>query len=162
MSDNDLYRYKDADADIYLGFSTNFTFKKWNGGFVLRSNINNYVYNNVASSTGTYRNIFNPLNYLNNGSSDILNTRFSGAGDRYFLSDYYIQNASFLKMDNISLGYQVGKVLNGKASLRINANAQNVFVLTKYDGIDPEIKGGIDNNFYPRPRTFVLGLNLDF
>lgn len=162
LSDNDLYRYKDADADIYLGFSTNFTFKKWNGGFVLRSNINNYVYNNVASSTGTYRNIFNPLNYLNNGSSDILNTRFSGAGDRYFLSDYYIQNASFLKMDNISLGYQVGKVLNGKASLRINANAQNVFVLTKYDGIDPEINGGIDNNFYPRPRTFVLGLNLDF
>jgi iron complex outermembrane receptor protein len=102
------------------------------------------------------------LNYLNNGSSDILNTGFSGAGDRYFLSDYYIQNASFLRMDNINLGYQVGKVMNGKANLRINANAQNVFVITKYKGIDPEINGGIDNNFYPRPRTFVLGLNLDF
>lgn len=162
ITDNDLYRYKDADADIFLGFTTNFTYKKWNGGFVLRSNLNNYVYNNVASSTGTYRNIFNPLNYLNNGSTDILNTGFSGAGDRYFLSDYYIQNASFLRMDNINLGYQVGKVMNGKANLRINANAQNVFVITKYKGIDPEINGGIDNNFYPRPRTFVLGLNLDF
>lgn len=162
LNDKDLYRYKDADADVYLGFSSNFTFKKWNGGFVLRSNLNNYVYNNVASSTGTYRNIFNPLNYLNNGSSNILETQFSGAGDRFFLSDYYIQNASFLKVDNINLGYNVGKVINGKANLRINANAQNVFVITKYDGIDPEINGGIDNNFYPRPRTFVLGLNLDF
>ncbi len=162
LSDKDLYRYKDADADVFLGFSTDFTFKKWNGGFVLRSNLNNYVYNNAASSTGTYRNIFNPLNYLNNGSRDILETGFSGAGDRYFLSDYYIQNASFLKMDNINLGYNVGKVIHGKASLRINANVQNVFVVTKYDGIDPEISGGIDNNFYPRPRTFVLGLNLDF
>ncbi|MFZ4101331.1 MAG: TonB-dependent receptor domain-containing protein, partial [Sphingobacterium thalpophilum] len=162
ITDNDLYRYKDADADIFLGFTTNFTYKKWNGGFVLRSNLNNYVYNNVASSTGTYRNIFNPLNYLNNGSTDIINTGFSGAGDRYFLSDYYIQNASFLRMYNINLGYQVGKVLNGKANLRVNANAQNVFVITKYTGIDPEINGGIDNNFYPRPRTFVLGLNLDF
>lgn len=162
LSDKDLYRYKDADADVYLGFTTNFTFKKWTGGFVLRSNINNYVYNNVASSTGTYRNIFNPLNYLNNGSRDILDTRFSGAGDRYFLSDYYIQNASFLKMDNINLGYSIGKVMKGKANLRINANAQNVFVITKYKGIDPEINGGIDNNFYPRPRTYVLGLNLDF
>lgn len=162
ISDKDLYRYKDADADVYLGFTTNFTFKKWNGGFVLRSNINNYVYNNVASSTGTYRNIFNPLNYLNNGSRDILNTGFSGAGDRYFLSDYYIQNASFLRMDNINLGYNFGGVFNQKANLRLNLNAQNVFVITKYDGVDPEINGGIDNNFYPRPRIFALGLNLEF
>lgn len=162
ISDKDLYRYKDADADVYLGFTSNFTFKKWNGGFVLRSNVNNYVYNNVASSTGTYRNIFNPLNYLNNGSRDILNTNFSGSGDRYFLSDYYVQNASFLRMDNVNLGYNFGKVFNQRANLRLNLNAQNVFVITKYDGVDPEINGGIDNNFYPRPRTFSMGLNLDF
>ncbi|MHB1178160.1 MAG: SusC/RagA family TonB-linked outer membrane protein [Daejeonella sp.] len=162
ISDKDLYRYKDADADVYLGFTTNVSFKKWSGGFVLRSNINNYVYNNVASSTGTYRNIFNPLNYLNNGSADILNTGFSGAGDRYFLSDYYVKNASFLRMDNINLGYNFGPVINQKANLRMSLNAQNVFVITKYDGVDPEINGGIDNNFYPRPRIFALGLNLDF
>jgi len=87
---------------------------------------------------------------------------FSGSGDFYYKSDYYIQNASFLRMDNINIGYEFGKVLKGKASLRANANVQNVFTITKYKGADPEIGGGIDNNFYPRPRTFVFGLNLDF
>ncbi|MES2874625.1 MAG: hypothetical protein V4708_12945, partial [Bacteroidota bacterium] len=77
-------------------------------------------------------------------------------------SDYYVQNASFLRMDNVNLGYNFGKVFNQRANLRLNLNAQNVFVITKYDGVDPEINGGIDNNFYPRPRTFSMGLNLDF
>lgn len=162
ISDKDLYRFKDPDADVFLGFNSNFNYKKWSGGFILRANLNNYVYNNVASSTGTFRNIFNPLGFLNNGSRDILSTGFSGAGDRYFLSDYYIQNASFLRMDNINLGYNFGKVIKGAADLTINANVQNAFVITKYQGIDPEINGGVDNNFYPRPRTFTLGLNLGF
>jgi TonB-linked SusC/RagA family outer membrane protein len=162
ITDKDLYRFKDPDADVFLGFNSNFNYKKWTGGFTLRANINNYVYNNIASGTGTYRNIFNPLGYLSNGSKDILATRFSGTGDKYFLSDYYIQNASFLRMDNFNLGYNFGKVIKGAADLTINGNIQNVFVITKYQGIDPEINGGIDNNFYPRPRTFTLGLNLGF
>ena len=162
ITDKDLYRYKGPDAQVFLGFNSSVNYKKWNAGFVMRANLGNYVYNNVASSTGTMRNIFNPLNFLNNGSKDILETGFEGAGTRYFKSDYYIQNASFLKLDNVNIGYTVGKVFNNAASLRLNANAQNVFVITNYDGIDPEINGGIDNNFYPRPRTFVLGLNLDF
>ena len=78
------------------------------------------------------------------------------------MSDYYVQNASFLKMDNINVGYNVGKVFNNKATLRLIENVQNVFVITNYKGIDPEIYGGIDNQFYPRPRTFVVGLNLTF
>jgi iron complex outermembrane receptor protein len=162
ITDKDLYRFKDPDADVFLGFNSNFNYKKWTGGFTLRANINNYVYNNIASGTGTYRNIFNPLGYLSNGSKDILATRFSGTGDKYFLSDYYIQNASFLRMDNFNLGYNFGKVIKGAADLTINGNIQNVFVITKYQGIDPEINSGIDNNFYPRPRTFTLGLNLGF
>jgi TonB-dependent starch-binding outer membrane protein SusC len=162
ITDKDLYRFKGPDAQVYLGFNSNVNFKKWTAGFVMRASLGNYVYNNVASSTGTLRNIFNPLNFLNNGSRDVLETNFSGAGTRYFKSDYYIQNGSFLKLDNINLGYTVGKVFNNSANLRLNANAQNVFTITKYTGVDPEINGGIDNNFYPRPRTFVLGLNLDF
>lgn len=162
ITDKDLYRFKGPDAQVFLGFNSSVNYKKWNAGFVMRASLGNYVYNNVASSTGTFRNIFNPLNFLNNGSRDILETNFSGAGTRYFKSDYYIQNGSFLKLDNINLGYTVGKVFNNSANLRLNANAQNVFTVTKYQGIDPEINGGIDNNFYPRPRTFVLGLNLDF
>ena len=82
--------------------------------------------------------------------------------NNYYLSDYYVQNASFLRMDNINIGYNVGKVFHNKANLKINANVQNAFIITQYKGLDPEVNGGIDNNFYPRPRTFVLGLNLNF
>ncbi len=162
VNQNDLYQYKGVDPKAFFGFSTNLTVKKWNAGLVMRANVGNYMYNNVASSTGTLRNIINPIGYINNGSTDYLQSGFTGSGDKFFLSDYYIQNASFLRMDNINLGYNVGNIFNKKARLRLSANVQNVFVITKYKGLDPEIGGGIDNNFYPRPRTFVLGLNLDF
>ncbi len=162
INQNDLYQYKSADPKEFLGFSTNIAVKKWSAGFVLRANFGNYMYNNVASSTGTIRNILNPIGYINNGSSDVLNTNFSGTGTNYYMSDYYVQNASFLRMDNINVGYNAGKVFNNKATLRLTANVQNVFVITQYKGLDPEIYGGIDNLFYPRPRTFVFGLNLNF
>jgi TonB-dependent starch-binding outer membrane protein SusC len=162
ITDKDLYRFKGADAQVFLGFNSNATYKKFSAGFVMRASLGNYVYNNVASSTGTLRNIFNPLNYLNNGSRNLLESNFEGSGTKYMNSDYYVQNASFLKMDNINISYTVGKVFYNSAKLRLNANAQNVFTITKYKGVDPEISGGIDNNFYPRPRTFVLGFNLDF
>jgi TonB-linked SusC/RagA family outer membrane protein len=162
VNQNDLYVYKGIDPKAFFGFSTNLIYKKWNGGFVMRANVGNYMYNNVASSTGTYRNILNPIGYINNGSSNVLESNFSGSGDKYFLSDYYVQNASFLRMDNIYAGYNAGRLFNGKTNLRISVVVQNVFVITKYKGLDPEISGGIDNNFYPRPRTFILGLNLDF
>jgi iron complex outermembrane receptor protein len=142
--------------------STGVTYKNWNAGFVLRGNIDNYVYNNVWSTVGTNRNVYNPLGWLGNTSTNLLETGFSGSGDKYLLSDYYVQNASFLKMDNVNIGYDFGKIINGKANLRASFNVQNVFVITKYEGIDPEISSGIDNNFYPRPRTYVLGLNLGF
>ena len=162
INEKDLYQYKSADPRAFFGFSTNLGYKKWSAGLVMRANFGNYLYNNRASSTGTIRNIINPIGYINNGSSDVLYTNFSGNGTNYYLSDYYVQNASFLRLDNINIGYNAGKVFNNKANLRISANVQNVFVITKYKGLDPEVNGGIDNNLYPRPRTFVLGLNLDF
>jgi iron complex outermembrane receptor protein len=147
---------------MFFGFSTNVSSGKWNAGLVARANVGNYMYNNVASSTGTVRNILNPIGYINNGSRDVLVSGFSGNGANYYLSDYYIQNASFFRMDNINVGYNLGKVFKDRANMRLSANVQNAFVITKYTGLDPEINGGIDNNFYPRPRTFVLGVNLDF
>lgn len=162
INEKDLYQYKGNNPQLFFGASSNVTYKKWTAGFVLRANVGNYLYNNVASSTGTLRNILNPIGYINNGSRDYLNSGFSGSGSNYYLSDYYVQNASFLRVDNISVGYNVGKVFNNKANLKINANVQNAFIITKYKGLDPEVNGGIDNNFYPRPRTFVLGLNLNF
>ena len=162
INEKDLYQYKGNNPEFFFGASSSLTYKKWNAGFVLRANIGNYMYNNVASSSGTLRNFLNPIGFINNGSRDYLKTGFSGDGSNYFLSDYYVQNASFLRMDNINIGYNVGKLFNNKANLRINANVQNAFIITKYKGLDPEVNGGIDNNFYPRPRTFVLGLNLNF
>jgi iron complex outermembrane receptor protein len=92
---------------------------------------------------------------------NFLETGFAGGFVNQLQSDYYVQNASFLRMDNIYVGYNVGKVFRD-ATLRLSGTVQNAFVITKYKGLDPEISGGIDNNFYPRPRTYVLGLNLDF
>jgi len=161
INEKDRYRYKSIDPKGIFGFSTNVIYKKWNAGTVLRANLGNYVYNNVNSNIGTKAAIFG-TGYLNNAYSDVLNTNISGAAAGYSLSDYYVQNASFLRMDNINLGYDFGSVINKKAHLRLNFNVNNVFVVTKYKGLDPEIGSGLDNNFYPRPRTFVLGANLDF
>lgn len=162
INEKDLYQYKGVDPRMFFGMSTNLSFGKWNAGLVARSNIGNYMYNNVASSTGTIRNILNPIGYINNGSREVLRSGFSGNGANYYLSDYYVQNASFLRVDNINLGYNVGQVFSNKANLRLSANVQNALVITKYNGLDPEMNGGIDNNFYPRPRTIVFGINLDF
>jgi iron complex outermembrane receptor protein len=162
INEKDLYRYKQVDPVVFLGVSSNFSYKKFSAGFVMRGNVGNYLYNNVNSSTATQRNIINPLRFINNASRNVLSSNFSGNGSQYYLSDYYIENASFLRMDNINIGYNVGKVFNNKADLRIGANIQNAFVITKYSGLDPEVSGGIDNNLYPRPRVYVLTIGLNF
>jgi iron complex outermembrane receptor protein len=117
------------------------------------------MYNNVKAGSGILTNVLTGQNYLNNAHRDIL---ASGFKSRQTWSDYYLENASFLRMDNLYVNYDVGSIMKGKAGLRVNFNVQNVFVITKYDGLDPEISGGIDGSIYPRPRMFALGLNLDF
>jgi len=161
VNTDDLYQYKNPDPYAFFGFTTNVTYKRWNAGCVLRANLGNYVYNNVNSTIGTRNAVFG-TGYLNNAYSDLLNTGITGTKNGYILSDYYIQNASFLRMDNANIGYDFGKIFSGRSNLRLNFNVQNVFVITKYTGLDPEIQGGVDNNFYPRPRTYTLGVNLDF
>ncbi|AMR31292.1 SusC/RagA family protein [Mucilaginibacter sp. PAMC 26640] len=162
INDKDLYLYKQPDPKYIFGFSSNVTYKSFNLAVVMRANLGNYAYNNVFSSTGTRNSVLNPLGYLNNGSTNVLESSLIGANDKNILSDYYVQNASFVKMDNASLGYNFGKVLGGSTQLSLSGNVQNVFTITKYKGVDPEVGGGIDNNIYPRPRTYVLGLNLKF
>ena len=162
INDDDLYPYKSPDPTTFLGINSNVTYKKWNAGFVARANFGNYAYNNVASNTGNTSNFLASIagGAINNGSTDVLNTGFVGraANDKY--SDYYVQNASFFRMDNVHAGYDFGDVIGHAASLRISFNVQNVFIITKYKGIDPELNNGIDNQLYPRPRTYSLGLNL--
>ncbi|HVX49548.1 MAG TPA: SusC/RagA family TonB-linked outer membrane protein, partial [Chitinophagaceae bacterium] len=161
INENDKFKGKSADPTVFMGFSTNISYKKWTLGLVMRSNINNYVYNNIYSNNGRLNQILSSA-VIGNASSSYLATHFTGISDIQLLSDYYLQNASFLRMDNANLTYNAGKIYHGRATLSVSAIVQNVFVITKYTGLDPEISSGIDNNFYPRPRIYSLGINLGF
>jgi len=158
VNDKDLYRYHSPMPDFILGFNSQFSYKKWTAGFTLRASIGNYVYNNMKANQGSLETLQYNSYELNNLSSDYLNTGFT---TRQFYSDYFVENASYLKMDNISLGYNVGKIMKG-VNLRLGAMVQNVFTITNYSGVDPEVPSGFDSQFYPRPRTISMNLNLDF
>ena len=160
INQDDLTKTKSAVPDVFIGFSTNVNYKRFSAGFVLRSSLGNYLYNNIYSAAGNQLQLLGN-SVLYNGSANYLETQFYGNSNN-LLSDYYIQNASFLRMDNLAFGYDVGNILRKKATLRVNAAVQNVFVWTNYPGLDPEIGWGVDNNFYPRPRIFTLGFNLHF
>ncbi len=152
----DYYRYKSPEPTVMIGFTTSVAYDRWNFSTVLRSNLGNYMYNNVFSGGGTFQP--SSVSFVGNVHRNYLETGFVNS---QFFSDYYVENASFLRMDNFTVSYDFGKVFNNKANLRATGNVSNVFVITKYRGLDPEIAGGIDNNFYPRPRVFSLGFNLD-
>ena len=160
IDSNDRRIYKQAAPKVLLGFGSNLSYSRVSLAFSLRANIGNYVYNNVDSGLGNYQNIVGLPTVVSNVTRDANNTGFLNSSQARYSSDYYIQNASFLRMDNATLGYNVGKVLSGKGSLRLSAAVQNVFVITKYTGLDPELPNGVDNNIYPRPRTYTFGLNL--
>ncbi len=162
VTDADRYFYKKPASDFLFGVNTSLTYKKWNMGIVGHAMLDNYLYNNFNSNKGTLRATKDPLYYISNISPNYYDTKFS---NMQYLSDYYIENASFFRLDNINVGYNVGKIFkSGESNLRIQANVQNVFVITKYSGLDPENASstGVDNVIYPRPRTFSLGFNLDF
>ncbi|MNK64999.1 Vitamin B12 transporter BtuB [compost metagenome] len=158
ISPSDFKKGKQADPKVFLGFSNNLSYKKWNLSFTLRANLGNYVYNNNFSQSGNLTQILGTAIILN-GSPNYLTTNFKG---QQLLSDYYVQNAAFLRMDNVNLGYSFGQLFKSKASLQLTGSVQNVFVVTKYKGLDPEVASGVDNNIYPRPRVFSLGLNLNY
>jgi iron complex outermembrane receptor protein len=160
INQSDLYKGKSAVPKVFMGFSTNVNWKRFSAGFVMRANIGNYVYNNNYSQTGTQAQILGSA-VLYNASTSYIDTKFAG-NSQELLSDYYIQNASFLRMDNLNFGYNVGKFYRDAAQLRLSLNIQNVFTITKYTGLDPEVSSGIDNNIYPRPRVISLGIHLDY
>jgi iron complex outermembrane receptor protein len=159
INDSDKRIFNNPNPDYLFGLSSYMTFyENWDFSFTMRASLGNYVYNNVASANGVYAGVWE-LNSLRNAHSSLLDTDFR---EQQFWSDYYVQDASFLRMDNVALGYSFSNLNEGNTRLRLYTTVQNVFVVTPYEGLDPEINGGIDNNFYPRPRTFLLGLNLNF
>ncbi len=157
----DLEYFKKPAPDVLLGINTQLAYKKWTLGVAAHGSFGNYLYNNFASNNGVLRTIKNPVNFISNASTSYLSTGFV---NNQYLSNYYVENASYVRIDNINFGYNAGKVFNNKASLRLNVSVQNVLVITKYSGLDPESSDphGVDNNIYPRPRIFSLGANLDF
>lgn len=160
VDSKDLIHYKSPFAPFTFGFNTSVTLNKWTFSTSLRASVGNYMYNNVASGRAVLRNVLNPSNFIGNAPQSLTATNFQY--NQYF-SSYYVENASFLRMDNIGIGYTVGQLAGARGTnLRLSLNCQNVFVITKYTGSDPEIYGGVDNTFYPRPRTLVLGANLGF
>ncbi|MBN2742794.1 MAG: TonB-dependent receptor [Marinilabiliaceae bacterium] len=158
INSSDLYRYHSPAPDYIFGLSSTLRYKQWNLGMSLRANVGNYVYNGMAMNTGAFNTMSYNAAQLNNLSASYLDTRFTS---RQYLSDYYVENASFLKMDNLTLGYNFGRI-NNWFNLNATAMVQNVFTITNYSGVDPEVPQGMDRSFYPRPRIFSLSLGLDF
>jgi len=160
INDNDRYLKENPNADVILGFQSNINFKNFDLSFNLRANLGNYAYNNVNSSKAQYERLLDN-SVLANLPKSVLNTSFQRTSD-VIISDIYVEDASFLKMDNISLGYTFGNVSKTLKSIRLWAGVQNVFTITNYSGLDPEVFGGIDNSIYPRPRTILTGANFKF
>ena len=158
IDSNDLYRYKSPAPDFIYGFSTSLRYKKWTLSTSLRANVGNYVYHGMAMNTGAWSTVSYNTYQLNNLNSSYLKTGFQ---NRQYLSDYYIENASFLKMDNLSLAYNFGRICKW-FSMNASVMVQNVFCITKYTGVDPEVPNGMDVSFYPRPRTYSLSLGFEF
>ncbi|WP_394701240.1 SusC/RagA family TonB-linked outer membrane protein [uncultured Draconibacterium sp.] len=159
ISNDDRYHYKKAAPDLFMGFNTTLNWKNWDISLAGRIALDNYVYNNVWSSNGTFNRLYDSSGFLSNLNRNVLETEFENP---QYLSDYYIRHASYLRLDNISLGYTFNKVIGEKSTLRLYSTVQNVFVISDYEGLDPEVIGGIDNNIYPRPTTVQLGVNLSF
>ena len=161
INDDDRYIYKNPFADVIMGLNPSLSYKNWDLAIISRASIGNYAYNNVASSN-SYLQRATQNSILTNLHSDFLNTGFIDITEQSLLSDYNIEDASFFKVDNITLGYRLPKDTFKDIGLRLYGSVQNVITVTDYNGLDPEISGGIDNNFYPRPRTYVFGVNIDF
>ena len=163
INDKDKYYYHNAFPDASMGLSNKIIYKNFDFGFNFHANIGNYVFNAVKSggsnlgANGVYS-----LGYFTNKPRSAFETNFIGTSTNTFMSDYFIENGSFLRCDNITFGYSFRKLFKVINSGRISATVQNPFILTNYSGLDPEVFGGIDDSIYPRPVMTVLGLSLNF
>ena len=170
IDEGDRYLYKSPFAPITMGFGTDLNYKNWDLNITTRANIGNYAYNNTQSRLDQLGEITANSGFIVNIKANQADANFQRHNDQAWLSDYYIENASFFKLDNITLGYTFPHT--DKMYVRLYGTVQNVLTITKYSGLDPEALSvdsttnratfGIDNNFYPRPQTYLLGLNLNF
>ncbi len=162
VNESDRFFYHKPAPDFTFGFNTSFTYKNWTAALSGHASLGNYVYNNVASNSEMYKDLW-VNSFVSNRSASALYSNFD---DAMYISSYYIEDGSFLKLDNFTIGYTFPKLFqvaqDRPASLNIFGTVQNIATITRYSGIDPEVSGGIDGTVYPRPRTFVLGLKFNF
>ena len=161
VNEKDKYVYKKAAPDVTIGFNTQLSWKALTLAVSAHANIGNYVYDNVSSNGELLTDLWTN-NFTNNRVVTAPQTNFRSSGQ--YLSDYYVRNASFLKLDNITLSYRfnLGKACDRNLTLDVFGTVSNVATFTGYKGVDPEVYSGIDNNMYPRPRTYILGLKFNF
>jgi len=160
----DRYYAGQVAPKFFMGTALNFQYKKWNAGISMRSELGATIYNNIHSNSATFTAVEGTKKYLNNISSLYYEDEVQKTTTNQLLSDHYLEKADFLRIDNINIGYNFGKLgfSKDKVGLNVGLSVQNVFVVTKYRGQDPEVGGGVDNNFYPRPRVYTLNLTFDF
>ncbi|RZJ66730.1 MAG: TonB-dependent receptor [Flavobacterium sp.] len=159
VNSDDKYRFHKPAADVYFGFNTDVTFGNWWFSSSFRGATGNYVYDNVNSQRGNLSVLPGNGNYLVNATPEAATTNFP---QPQYQSDFYIKDASYVKWDNVTLGYTFKDVFDKGSTMRLTGAVQNVLLITGYKGIDPEVQNGVDNNLYPRPRTYTLGLNINF
>jgi len=163
VDSNDKYNAGKPQADVTMGLLTNATYKNWDFSMGWRASIGNDVYDRVSSDRSTLNGLWSPFSdTVQNITTDYSNTNFVGGNKE---SDYYVKDGSFIKLDNVTLGYNFKDVLRAKdkTNLRLYVGVQNVLIITKYDGMDPEVfNNGIDGTIFPRSRMFMLGLNANF
>ena len=161
VNEKDKYVYKKAAPDVTIGFNTQLSWKALTLAVSAHANIGNYVYDNVSSNGELLTDLWTN-NFTNNRVVTAPQTNFRSSGQ--YLSDYYVRNASFLKLDNITLSYRfnLGKACDRNLTLDVFGTVSNVATFTGYKGVDPEVYSGIDNNMYPRPRTYILGVKFNF
>lgn len=162
ISDLDKYRYKKPYADLTFGLMSNFNYKKWDMSMAWRASLGNYIYDNNSSSRGYTQQSFGQITPLNNISPSAIETGFINEGNNRYFSDYYVKDASFIKLDNISVGYNFSEPFGKSTTARLSFGVQNALIISKYKGIDPEIFSGIDNVIYPRARMYVMSCNVNF
>ena len=159
VNDEDKRPFLNGNPDFLFGLTSNFYAYNFDFSFTFRGALGNYVYNNNASNTGNYAQVVSGI-VLQNMDASVLETQFQ---EEQLFSDYYIENGSFGRLDNITIGYTINNIFeNNGGNLRIYATGQNLILITNYTGLDPEVFGGIDNNIYPRARTFLFGVNVNF
>jgi iron complex outermembrane receptor protein len=163
INDADRYYYHNPAPDVTMGLSSKIVYKQFDFGVSMRASLGNYVYNDFAANKANVgaSGVWSTSGFYVNKPTSALETNFVGKTNWYF-SDYYVQNASFVRVDNITVGYTFKNLFHAISSGRLSATVQNPFVITKYKGLDPEVFTGVDNNIYPRPIMTVIGLSLNF